>query len=441
MKPEDRTSVTAESIANVLRETIGEIELERLGRECGLLKRKRDVTPFGLLMACLSTLGVSEARWLADIHRSFNKQNDKQVRYKPFHKQLAKLAFPRFLQLVVQKALENFAMPILTSLPVEKLAVFRDIILHDGCSFALKDSLSKEWPGRFTKVTPAAVELHVTMSALSDQAFAITLAPDRESERRFAPKASDVEGCLLLEDRGYEHKQFFMDVQDAGGSYIVRGKSNIRPTIRRAYDGKGRRLRRLEGKRLQRKLLPQETVDLQLEWGKAKALYRGRLIAIYKRGKHNKKTFVYLHTNLERAQFHYSDVATLYRLRWQIELLFKEWKSYANLHRFDTGKSAIAEGLIWASILAATLKRFISHAAELTLGVELSTQRVAACARHFLDDILQGLAQNSRSLTRRLGETFLYLGHNARRAHPERDRRTGRLRSGIRHSVATEVSG
>jgi len=37
-------------------------------------------------------------------------------------------------------------------------------------------------------------------------------------------------------------------------------------------------------------------------------------------------------------------------LRWGIELLFKEWKSYANLHAFDTANAGIVEGLIWAAI-------------------------------------------------------------------------------------------
>jgi hypothetical protein len=34
----------------------------------------------------------------------------------------------------------------------------------------------------------------------------------------------------------------------------------------------------------------------------------------------------------------------IHRFRWQIELLFKEWKSYANLHKFDTANAHIAAG-------------------------------------------------------------------------------------------------
>lgn len=425
------TTISVESISKELNRAIGEAEVEKVARECELLKRKRDVTPMSLLIACLSTLGVAEARWLADILRTFNRFTGKNVQYKPFHNQLAKPEFPRFLHQVVQRALARLTLPVLSSVPKDKLAKFRDILLHDGTSFALKDALAKEWPGRFTKVTPAAVELHVTMSALSDQPIAITLAPDKEAERQFGPSATDVSGCLLLEDRGYEHRQFFIDVQTEGGYFIVRGNAAIRPTIRNAYNRSGRRLRHLEGKRLQWKILPQEDVDLRIEWGNGKSFYQGRLVALYKRGKRNKKTFVYLHTNLDRRDFHIGDISTLYRLRWQIELLFKEWKSHANLHKFDTAKSAIAEGLIWASVLAATLKRFIAHAAERRIGRELSTQRVAACARHFLDEILRALHRGARPLRRALNEAIRFLANNAKRADPKRDRKRGRLATGL----------
>ena len=50
-------------------------------------------------------------------------------------------------------------------------------------------------------------------------------------------------------------------------------------------------------------------------------------------------------TNLPRTPFSLDLVGRLYRFRWQIERCFKEWKSYANLHQFDTANVPIAEGL------------------------------------------------------------------------------------------------
>jgi len=69
--------------------------------------------------------------------------------------------------------------------------------------------------------------------------------------------------------------------------------------------------------------------------------------------------------------------------------VFKEWKSYANLHAFDTTKVAIVEGLIWTAIAAAALKRFLAHMTQLLLEVPMSTRKVAMCAVHVLGDIVR----------------------------------------------------
>ena len=419
------------SMAKQLIATLGAAQVLQVARESRWLRRLRDITPLALVVACLSTLGASKATWIADILRTFNAFTGLSVRYKPFHNQLRKAAFPEFMRRLLERTLQKMTRPVLAAGLGSKLGRFRDILLHDGSSFALKDGLKKEWPGRFTKVSPAAVELHVTMSAFDDNPISITLAPDKEAERALGPKAEDLRDCLVLEDRGYEHRQFFLDMQKAGGFFIVRGNKAIRPRISKAHDQRGRRLRHLEGKALSWETLPSRTVDVAIEWRAGAETYRGRLVALYKRGRRNEKTFVYLHTNLERAEFSPAEIGKLYRLRWQIELLFKECKSHANLHRFDTEQSAIAEGLIWASMLVVVLKRAITHAAQLAIGIELSTQRAASCAKHVLDDILRSLLHDVGKLAGAISRACIFLGENSRRAHPKRDRLRGRLSSGL----------
>jgi len=431
MRAKSATRRDAESTAKRLIAALGEDEVLRVARECRWLRRLRDITPLALVVACLSTLGASKASWLADILRTFNAFTGLSVRYKPFHNQLRKATFPEFMRRLLERTLEKMTRPVLSATAGGKLGKFRDILLHDGSSFALKDGLKDEWPGRFTKVSPAAVEVHLTMSALEDNPIHITLAPDKEAERALGPKAEDLRDCLLLEDRGYESRRFFIDVQNAGGFFIVRGNKAIRPIVRTARDLRGRRLRHLEGKPLSWDALPSRSVDVAIEWGKGAEVYCGRLVALYKRGRRNEKTFVYLHTNLVRTEFSAQEVGKLYRLRWQVELLFKECKSHANMHRFDTEISAIAEGLIWASLLVVVLKRALTHAVQLATGVELSTQRAASSAKHVLDDVLRCLLKTASKLAAAVARVCDYLAQNSRRAHPARDRARGRLSSGL----------
>ena len=123
-------------------------------------------------------------------------------------------------------------------------------------------------------------------------------------------------------------------------------------------------------------------------------------------------------------------VSRLYRFRWQIELLFKEWKSYANLHKFNTANEHIAAGLIWASLCAAVLKRFMAHAAQLVGGKPISTRRVAMCSGHIIDEIFMALLACA-SIARAFRDGITFLLANARRSNPARDRKTGRLRAGL----------
>ena len=91
-------------------------------------------------------------------------------------------------------------------------------------------------------------------------------------------------------------------------------------------------------------------MDLDVEYergnGKRKRMVDFRVIVL----PGNEKTMTRLCTNLPRTPFSLDLVARLYRFRWQIELVFKEWKSYANLHKFDTANEHIAASLVWPSI-------------------------------------------------------------------------------------------
>ena len=86
---------------------------------------------------------------------------------------------------------------------------------------------------------------------------------------------------------------------------------------------------------------------------------------------------------------------------------------------------------MWASLCAAILKRFLAHAAQrVGHGVAISTRRVAMCAHHMLESLVTALLVGN-GLLGALRQGLAYLLANARRPNVERDRRTGRLRTGL----------
>jgi hypothetical protein len=114
-----------------------------------------------------------------------------------------------------------------------------------------------------------------------------------------------------------------------------------------------------------------------------------------------------------------------------VELLLKEWKSYTNLHKCDTEKETIAAAVIWASLAASSLQRFLAHAAEHLLEVVIATRKAAMPSASALPDVFRALRHGDGPWYRRAFKVLIhYLGSNAKRAHPERDARTGRARLG-----------
>src|SRR5438477_412409 len=225
---------------------------------------------------------------------------------------------------------------------------------------------------------------------------------------------------LLLADRGYIDLGYLHRVSQQGGFFIIRAKAGMNPQVVEAFREDGTRLRSLRNKSLKAihaKLPKRHRVELVVEWQVEEHPLRLRLLLSWNR---QTKEFCYLLTNLPAQRYGLDMIYRAYKWRWQVELLFKEWKSYANLHAFDTANPTIVEGLIWAAIAAAALKRFLAYMTQLLAEVPISTRKVAMCAVHVLGAIVRALQSGDVArLYAALEEAVTYLACHAQRAHPE----------------------
>jgi hypothetical protein len=277
------------------------------------------------------------------------------------------------------------------------------------------------------------VEVHTFLSLFHDQVIDVAVAPDKEAERQFLPPAETLTGKLLLADRGYQSLDYWAAVHAAGGFFLMRGTHDLNPRIRTVRGPHGA-LPRFAGRRLQDVLhaLPRRRLDVDVEWDRPGGqTLRLRLVLIWIRPE---RAYTVLVSNVARRMLTARQVATLYRLRWQIELVFKEWKSYANLHAFTSANPAIVEGLIWASLCAAALKRSLAHVAQRSHATRpISTRIVAMCGAHILPKLLRSALAGFRHLEALVHDIVRYLSDNAARAHPHRDRIRGRMRFGLEY--------
>ena len=205
------------------------------------ITRQRTVKPLSFVLSLIAALSKGNCHAIADLHRQFNGMSLSEkdgVTYRPFHNQLRNKGFPLFMKELVKFAMSQFIQNSLLTMP-KKLACFDDVLLQDGSSFHVHDSLKNIYPSRYKK-TKAAIECHVTMSLFSMSPKMMTITADTASERTYLPDPKTMNNKLLLADAGYVDFGYFDELTKQGGFFIVRGGKALNPTIIDASNGKGR---------------------------------------------------------------------------------------------------------------------------------------------------------------------------------------------------------
>ena len=385
------------------------------------MKRIRAIKPLELVTCHVAALSKSNVSSIHKILRQFNGMRlteNEFVAYKPFHNQLAKQAFPKFIKQITKQAMATL-LPQEQDIP-ERLKQFKQVILHDGSSLTAHPELANDFKGRFTTYAPAAVECHVSLSLFERKIIRMEIAADSVSEHDYLPHPQTLQHCLFLADSGYVNTPYFKALDSQNAKFIVKGKCNLNPTIIQAYNGYGKTLKRPIGKKLKavsQKQNSQKLMDFDVTWGK----YQCRLI---RRWVASEQKFVLWLTNLPRSVFSADEVTMLYRARWQVELLLKELKSHNNLKKLNTRKKPIVEGLIWASLLTLIIKRAIATQAMNAISMFKAAMNVDA----WFIPIMQALADKEYLRLQELLEwAYNYLQNNAEKSQQRKSKGYSKL--------------
>ena len=73
------------------------------------------------MLALIESFATGTLDSIADIQRAFNALCEKQIQYQPFHNQLSKPGFPKFVRLMFIRLLSELACEVLRFLATESL--------------------------------------------------------------------------------------------------------------------------------------------------------------------------------------------------------------------------------------------------------------------------------------------------------------------------------
>jgi putative transposase len=317
-----------------------------------------------LVLSSLQRSTDTEGRWL-DARRTYEAIGGARSGKTSFRNNVHKLVplMARMLRRRLKKLAEHTADTELRG----RLSSFVDVLVPDGCAFKLAAALSGIYAGTGTD---AELKLHAVHSVRAGGAVHIEpSAGSVHDSDGFWPDCWE-RGALYLWDLGFESKERFIDAAQAGAHVLQRLKSKGNPVVLASYGptGHGRpvvddlgRTLRLEQACVAGALHAQQVLDLdvRIDDGQGRSTV-ARVVCVPFGGEDR-----YYLTTLPRAIFTPHDVAELYRVRWEVERMFRGWRGALRLDeviRLSHPKSITAA--VTASLLAATLAQEVTR--ELT---------------------------------------------------------------------------
>jgi hypothetical protein len=308
------------------------------------------------------------------------------------------------------------------SLPVEILERFTAVELPDSSVIALPDSLKDEFPGCGGDGPAASLKVQLPVELRAGR-LAATPETGRSPDQTYVPTATILPGSLRISDLGYFNLQVFRQI-DAHQAYFL-SRLNLQTGVLDAETEQPfdllawlragpqarfeREVRPGASERLPVRLvavrLPQAVADERRRKAKENARRKGRTLSPRYLALLDWNVFV---TNVPQALLSIREVARLYRVRWQVELIFKVWKGEAQVDRVAGRRRervlcelyAKLIGVVMTHLLSAPL-RWVERELSLTKAYQV-LQRLAIRLAQSLTDLGQLAQQLTLLQSRRL---------------------------------------
>ena len=356
--------------------------------QTGAVQRHRKVGIEALFWTVVLGFGTGRQRSIAGLRRAFEKATGRTLAPSSFYKRF-RPEFTALLKLAVGRAVDS---ALTTSRRLEgPLSGFRDLVLADATVLRLHSLLEHRWPATRTNHTRAAAKLHVVLSVRGASCQAVKITSERAADGRVLRIGPWVSGRLLLFDLGYFRYQLFSCITRNGGFFLSRLKSNANPTIvaiNRTHRG---RAVDVVGQPLQDVLdrLQRDVLDVMVRVHFRRRRYRGqqsgaeqilRVVGVRDPRTGQRRLYV---TNVAPEALRAEDVQAVYAARWEVELLFREWKQHYRLDELPSRKPEIVEALLYASILTLVVSRRLGELVRQRLGKRRDRLRAHRWAKIF----------------------------------------------------------
>ena len=230
---------------------------------------------------------------------------------------------------------------------------FTSVFIQDSTVEAFDKLLVESFPGSGGSGSVASVKIDACIDLKQSESIGLKVKTGKQNDN--LEKPVPVSKSLVLRDLGYFDLTYLAKLHSEGAFFVSRVKCN---TYLYTKDAETADFVALDLTKLSKKMVENQQLDMEIWVGK-KTKFPARLVlkklsasvSADKRRKLKAKAktkiqdipeqqlafcdFSLVITNISKDNFDATQVYDLYRIRWQIELFFKAWKSYLGLQDLD----------------------------------------------------------------------------------------------------------
>lgn len=301
-----------------------------------------------------------------------------------------------FLLSVLEVVIEQKLQALRASLDIAVLEGFTRVLLQDSTQCSLQEQLAEAFKGSGGTASSSSLKIDLIYDYTHQSIEALSLTDGTTPDQKLGSHLLGVlqPRDLVIRDLGYfalnplkeigAQEAFYLSRLDpkvkvyldpagdaiALGEYLSERYPDQSVIDLEVYLGQDRLPCRLIAYRL-----PEELVNRRRQQASATARKKGRTPSkLYLAN----LTFGGYITNVGRDVWNPEVVATIYRLRWQIELTFKNWKSLAQIHvlKGKRPERCLVYGCLIALLLVNRIYAYAAWVAQTTLHREVSEYKL-----------------------------------------------------------------
>jgi hypothetical protein len=357
--------ITNEQIGRELDMWFNNEACEALARETGFIQRSTSRLTGSAFFNLLTVEALDEPtisyEGLCDILEERN--SNAQITPQALCERMNSDGAVAFLEASLERTLKEMTRQQSAAMEAAWLEPFPRVLLEDSTYLQIHEKMADAFKGSGGNASAAGVKVDYSYDVKSEKAEHIAIRQGADSDQGFAEDlaARVQKGDLVIRDLGYFCLNFFAYLTSIGAYFLSRLSFNVNVYLTADADepvkliqhinrfGKGDNTMEFNVFLGQKQRIPIRLIVYRLP----PDVYRKRQKAAIKASKRKGRgislsylkflKYTFFITNVPATLWSMEAVGTVYRLRWQVELVFKNWKS---LFQIDVLKGTRPERIL-----------------------------------------------------------------------------------------------